>query len=57
MVEELRSIENNKTWDIVNLPVGHRAIGLRWVYRAKKDEHGHVIKNKAWLVAPGFVQK
>jgi hypothetical protein len=57
MVEELRSIENNKTWDIVNLPVGHRAIGLRWVYRAKKDEHGHVIKNKAWLVAHGFVQK
>jgi hypothetical protein len=55
MMEELCSIEDNKTWDIVDLSTGHQAIGLKWVYKAKKDEHGHVIKHKARLVACGFV--
>jgi hypothetical protein len=28
MLEEMVSIEENKTWSLVNLPKGHRAIGL-----------------------------
>jgi hypothetical protein len=29
MIEELRSIEENCTWDVVDLPPGHRPIGLK----------------------------
>ncbi|KAF0926734.1 hypothetical protein E2562_027164 [Oryza meyeriana var. granulata] len=47
MAEELRSIEDNGTWEPVDLSAGHRAIGLKWVYKAKRDENGHIIKHKA----------
>jgi hypothetical protein len=57
MLEEMRSIEANKTWDLVDPPAGCRPIGLKWVYKVKKDEHGAVVKHKARLVARGFVQR
>nr|GEV94022.1 hypothetical protein [Tanacetum cinerariifolium] len=41
----------------VDLPKGERAIGLKWVFRNKKDERGIVIRNKARLVAQGHTQE
>jgi hypothetical protein len=35
------------------LPIGHRAIGFKWVFMVKKDPKGNVIKHKARLVAKG----
>jgi hypothetical protein len=55
MVEELRLIEKNCTWDMVDPPAGHRPIGLKWVYKANKVESGHVIKLKTHLVTKGCV--
>ncbi|WVZ92767.1 hypothetical protein U9M48_038809 [Paspalum notatum var. saurae] len=57
MLDELASVEENKTWSLVQLPKGHRAIGLKWVFKLKRDEHGEVIKHKARLVAKGYVQR
>lgn len=57
MLEELQSIQDNATWDVVNLPAGHRPIGLKWVFKAKHDERGHIVKHKARLVAKGYVQQ
>lgn len=57
MIEEMQSIEENSTWQLVDLPAGHRAITLKWVYKVKRDEHGHIAKHKARLVARGFVQQ
>jgi hypothetical protein len=37
MKEELKSIEENLTWELVDLPAGHRVIGLKWIYKLKKD--------------------
>jgi hypothetical protein len=42
---------------LVNLPEGQRPIGLKWVYKLKKDASGEVVKHKARLVAKGYVQK
>jgi hypothetical protein len=53
----LGSIRENETWDLVDLPKGHKAIGLKWVYKLKKDADGKVIKHKARLVAKGYVQE
>jgi hypothetical protein len=36
---------------------GYRTIRLKWVFKQKKDEFGAIIKNKACLVAKGYVQQ
>lgn len=57
MKEEMASIEQNGTWKLVNLPHGHRPIGLKWVFKVKRDEAGAIVKHKARLVAKGYVQQ
>jgi hypothetical protein len=56
MKEELTSIEENETWSLVHLPKGHHAIGLKWVFKLKRDEHANIIQHKARLIAKGYVQ-
>ncbi|RLN31260.1 hypothetical protein C2845_PM05G13740 [Panicum miliaceum] len=57
MREEMASIEQNSTWKLVDLPRGHKTIGLKWVFKLKRDEAGNVVKHKARLVAKGYVQQ
>lgn len=57
MQEEIDSIHNNQTWSLVDPPAGQRVIGLKLVYKVKKDSDGKVVKHKARLVAKGYVQK
>ena len=57
MIEEMASIEHNQTWSLVDLQAGQRAIGLKWVFKIKKDEHRNITKHKARLVAKGYVQR
>lgn len=47
----------NKTWEIVDLPEGKHAIGLKWVFRTKYQADGSVQKHKARLVAKGYAQE
>ncbi|GJQ99116.1 zinc finger, CCHC-type containing protein [Tanacetum coccineum] len=54
---ELDAIEKNQTWSLVDLPVGRKPIGLKWVYKLKRDPSGNILKYKARLVAKGYVQK
>jgi hypothetical protein len=57
MGEEMRSIMENKTWELVDPPANCQPIGLKWVYKEKRNEHGIVVKHKARLVAKGYVQR
>ena len=57
MLEEMKAIEENETWQLVDPPLGCRPISLKWVYKVKRDEHGAIVKHKARLVARGFVQR
>jgi hypothetical protein len=57
MQEEMDAVNRNGTWELVDLPHGHCPIGLKWVYKLKKNEAGKVVKHKARLVARGFVQQ
>ena len=57
MIEELKSIERNKTWNLVDLPSGKHQIGVKWVFKKKLNPDGLVSKHKARLVAKGFLQK
>jgi hypothetical protein len=49
-------IEANSTWKLVDAPVNQQPIGLKWVFKTKKDVDGVVAKYKAHLVAKGYVQ-
>jgi hypothetical protein len=33
MVEEMESLYNNETWDLVKLPSGRNLIGSKWVFK------------------------
>jgi hypothetical protein len=57
MLAEMDSIQANKTWSLSVLPAGHKAIGLKWVFKVKKDPEGRIVKHKAWLVAKGYAQR
>ena len=45
MKEEMASIEQNNTWKLVNLPRCHKLIGLKWVFKVKRDEEGAIVKH------------
>jgi transposase InsO family protein len=57
MKEEIDSINSNQTWSLVEPVKGKRVIGLKWVYKIKKDSEGRIVKHKARLVAKGYVQQ
>mgnify|MGYP002413840545 FL=1 len=54
---EMDAVEQNRTWELADLPRGHRAITLKWVFKLKRDGAGAIIKHKARLVARGFLQQ
>jgi hypothetical protein len=57
MDDELLSIGDNKTWEYTTLPAGQKAIGLKWVYKVKRDPEGNIVRHKARLVAKGYAQR
>ncbi|GKG28625.1 putative ribonuclease H-like domain-containing protein [Tanacetum coccineum] len=57
MPDELLQFKLQKVWTLVDLPHGKRAIGIKWVYRNKKDDRGIVVRNKGRLVAQGYTQE
>jgi hypothetical protein len=54
--EELATLEAAGTCEVVDAPVGVNVVGLKWVFKAKKDAAGNVVRYKARLVAQGFSQ-
>ncbi|MCH80809.1 copia-type polyprotein [Trifolium medium] len=57
MEEELKSIEKNQTWKLVDLPDKKAKIDVKWVFKVKLNPDGTISKHKARLVARGFLQK
>ena len=57
MSTEIQSICKNRTWELSTLPPRQKPIGLKWVYKLKRNFDGEVVKHKARLVAKGYVQK
>ena len=56
MLDEMTSIEANGTWELVDAPPRTKPIGLKWVFKTKKDATGVITKHKARLIAKGYVQ-
>jgi hypothetical protein len=56
MKEELKMIERNQMWELVDIPQHKKDIGVKWVYRTKLNSDGYVNKYKARLVVKGYAQ-
>lgn len=56
MIDEINALDHNNTWELVELPVGKKAIGCKWVFMVKVNPDGSVARLKAWLVAKGYAQ-
>jgi hypothetical protein len=54
--DEMDSILSNNTWVLVDLPLGSKPIGCKWVFRRKYNSDGSIQTFKARLVAKGFRQ-
>ena len=46
MEEELDLIEKNETWEMVTPLPGCKPIGLKWVYKIKRNSHGDIVRYK-----------
>ncbi|KAG8499213.1 hypothetical protein CXB51_005648 [Gossypium anomalum] len=57
MVDEIKMIQKNQTWELVEKPVNRKTIGVKWVYQAKQNVDGSLNKLKARLVVKGFSQR
>ena len=57
MREEMLAIDQNNIWELVIPLPNCRPIGLKWIFKLKKNPQGEVIKHKAWLVVKGYSQR
>lgn len=57
MGKEMKSLQQNDVWDLVQLPKGRNLVGSKWVFKLKTGADGSVERYKARLVAQGFSQK
>ncbi|XP_078439273.1 uncharacterized protein LOC144709570 [Wolffia australiana] len=57
MIEEMKAIDRNSTWELVAPPEGCRPIGLEWIFIIKKNAAGEALRHKARQVVKGYSQK
>jgi hypothetical protein len=56
MDEEMVALDANRTWELVPLFEGKKAIRCKWVYKVKHNSDGSISRYKARLVAKGYAQ-
>ncbi|CAI7732638.1 unnamed protein product [Closterium sp. NIES-53] len=57
MESELKSIEENGRWELVELLEGRKAITSKWLFKIKSDADGKIERYKSRLVVKGNQQK
>ena len=53
--DDMESLESNRTWHLVELPLGCKTIGCKWILKKKLKPDGTIEKYKAQLVAKDHV--
>uniref|UniRef100_A0A7N2LTQ0 Reverse transcriptase Ty1/copia-type domain-containing protein n=1 Tax=Quercus lobata TaxID=97700 RepID=A0A7N2LTQ0_QUELO len=56
MNEEMKSLQKNSTWKVVELPEGKKPVGCRWVFTVKYKADETIERFKARLVAKVYTQ-
>lgn len=56
MKEELKSVDNNKVWDLVELPQSSEQVRCKWDFKIKCDSKCNIERYKIRLVIKGLTQ-
>ena len=56
MIEEMKSLQKNETWELVDRPPRKKPVGCWWVYTVKHKADGTIECFKARLAAKGYTQ-
>ena len=57
MQDEMKSLHECHTYELVKLPKGIISIKNNWVFKVKVEEHNLKSRYKARLVVKGFIQR
>ncbi|RDY07582.1 hypothetical protein CR513_08287, partial [Mucuna pruriens] len=57
MQDEIKSLHDNHTYDLVKLPNGKKVLENRWIYKVKQESNSAYPRYKARLVVKGFRQR
>ncbi|XP_020523464.1 uncharacterized protein LOC18434949 isoform X2 [Amborella trichopoda] len=57
MDEEIEAIEKNDTWKLTIFPRSHMSIGVKWIYKTKRNANRDIARYKERLVAKGCKQR
>ncbi|KAK3039330.1 hypothetical protein RJ639_028730 [Escallonia herrerae] len=57
MNEKIGAIKKNDTWELTTLQLGKKPIGVKWVYKVKKNSKGKVKRYKSRLFVKGYKQR
>ena len=55
--EEMEAVEKNSTWELVKPFEKCRPIGVKWIYKIKRNSTREITRYKARLVAKGYSKK
>nr|XP_033514797.1 uncharacterized mitochondrial protein AtMg00820-like [Nicotiana tomentosiformis]XP_033514798.1 uncharacterized mitochondrial protein AtMg00820-like [Nicotiana tomentosiformis] len=56
MIEEMKALSKNETWELVTSPSDKKLVGCKWVFIMKHKTDGSIERFKARLMAKGFTQ-
>ena len=57
MQSEMTLLQDHETWKLVNMPLGKKIVGCKWVYKINHNPSDEIVKFKTRLVAKGFTQR
>jgi hypothetical protein len=57
MQEELTTLNEKGTWELVDKPPDVVPISNKWTFIRKRDKEGNISQYRAWLVVRGFMQR
>ena len=57
MHDDMKSLHDNNTYNLVKLPKGKMALENRWIYRVKHESNSKSPRYKSRLVVKGFCQR
>ncbi|KAI9200598.1 hypothetical protein LWI28_010300 [Acer negundo] len=56
MVEEMKALQKNSTWEMVELPLNKKTVGCKWAFTVKYKSDGTIDRYKARLITKGYTQ-
>ena len=42
MKDEMKSMQDNNLWDLIELPEGMKPISCKWIFKTKKDSKANI---------------